>query len=145
MCYQSRDVPLKSLHTVTRDAGVRGDSKEHDFLSLSLLSVGGSSFASKPSTPTGLGGGFPPLSSPQKASPQPMGGGWQQGGGYNWQQTQSKPQPSMPHASPQHRPNYNVSFSSMPGGQNERGKGSANVGKDDGREPDCRVPGCMCV
>ncbi|XP_057573280.1 putative tyrosine-protein phosphatase auxilin isoform X6 [Hippopotamus amphibius kiboko] len=88
---------------------------------------GGSSFASKPSTPTGLGGGFPPLSSPQKASPQPVGGGWQQGGGYSWQQTQSKPQPSMPHASPQNRPNYNVSFSSMPGGQNERGKGAANL------------------
>uniref|UniRef100_A0A4W2GL24 Auxilin n=1 Tax=Bos indicus x Bos taurus TaxID=30522 RepID=A0A4W2GL24_BOBOX len=92
-----------------------------------LGTLGGSSFASKPSTPTGLGGGFPPLSSPQKASPQPMGGGWQQGGGYSWQQTQSKPQSSMPHSSPQNRPNYNVSFSSMPGGQNERGKAAANL------------------
>ncbi|XP_042808023.1 putative tyrosine-protein phosphatase auxilin isoform X5 [Panthera leo] len=92
-----------------------------------LGTLGSSSFASKPTTPTGLGGGFAPLSSPQKASPQPMGGGWQQGGGYNWQQTQSKPQPSMPHSSPQNRPNYNVSFSAVPGGQNERGKGSANL------------------
>ncbi|XP_012622600.2 auxilin isoform X1 [Microcebus murinus] len=93
-----------------------------------LGTLGSSSFASKPTTPTGLGGGFPPLSSPQKASPQPMGGGWQQGGGgYSWQQPQPKPQPSMPHSSPQNRPNYNVSFSAMPGGQNERGKGSANV------------------
>uniref|UniRef100_A0A2K6LNK0 Auxilin n=1 Tax=Rhinopithecus bieti TaxID=61621 RepID=A0A2K6LNK0_RHIBE len=92
-----------------------------------LGTLGSSSFASKPTTPTGLGGGFPPLSSPQKASPQPMGGGWQQGGAYNWQQPQPKPQPSMPHSSPQNRPNYNVSFSAMPGGQNERGKGSSNL------------------
>ncbi|KAL4667626.1 hypothetical protein H8959_006315 [Pygathrix nigripes] len=34
----------------------------------------------------------------------------------------------MPHSSPQNRPNYNVSFSAMPGGQNERGKGSSNLG-----------------
>ncbi|KAF3819758.1 hypothetical protein GH733_015267 [Mirounga leonina] len=93
-----------------------------------LGTLGSSSFASKPTTPTGLGGGFPPLSSPQKASPQPMGGGWQQGGGYGWQQTQSKPQTSVPHSSPQNRPNYNVSFSAMPGGPSERGKGSANLG-----------------
>ncbi|XP_075011677.1 auxilin isoform X2 [Calonectris borealis] len=87
---------------------------------------GGPSFASKPTTPTGMGGGFPP--SPQKPSPQPMGGsGWQQGAGYGWQQAQPKGQPSMPHASPQNKPNYNVSFSAMPGAQNERGKGPANV------------------
>ncbi|MBZ3891898.1 Cyclin-G-associated kinase [Sciurus carolinensis] len=92
-----------------------------------LGTLGSSSFASKPTTPTGLGGGFPPLSSPQKASPQPMGGGWQQGSGYSWQQPQSKPQASMPHSSPQNRPNYNVSFSAAPGGQSERGKGSANL------------------
>ncbi|KAK2107203.1 putative tyrosine-protein phosphatase auxilin [Saguinus oedipus] len=92
-----------------------------------LGTLGSSSFASKPTTPTGLGGGFPPLSSPQKASPQPMGGGWQQGGAYNWQQPQPKPQPSMPHSSPQNRPNYNVSFSAMPGSQNERGKGTSNL------------------
>lgn len=118
---------------------------------LPFLPVGSSSFASKPSTPTGLGGGFPPLSSPQKASPQPMGGGWQQAGGYNWQQTQSKPQPSMPHSSPQNRPNYNVSFSAMPGGQNERGKGPTNLGKDDDTEPGSKeacvviLPVCMYV
>lgn len=94
-----------------------------------MFSSGSSSFASKPTTPTGLGGGFPPLSSPQKASPQPMGSGWQQGGGYSWQQSQSKPQPSMPHSSPQNRPNYNVSFSSVPTSQSERGKGSTNLGK----------------
>ena len=64
-----------------------------------------------------------------------MGGGWQQGGGYNWQQTQSKPPSSMPHSSPQNRPNYNVSFSSVPAGQNERGRGAANLGKDDGTGP----------
>uniref|UniRef100_A0A8C4LL15 Auxilin n=3 Tax=Equus asinus TaxID=9793 RepID=A0A8C4LL15_EQUAS len=93
-----------------------------------LGTLGSSSFASKPTTPTGLGGGFPPLSSPQKASPQPMGGGWQQGGGYSWQQTPpSRPQPSMVHSSPQNRPNYNVSFSAVPGGQNERGKGAAHL------------------
>ncbi|XP_010603535.1 putative tyrosine-protein phosphatase auxilin [Fukomys damarensis] len=92
-----------------------------------LGTLGSSSFASKPTTPTGLGGGFPPLSSPQKASPQPMGSGWQQAGGYSWQQSQSKPQPSMPHSSPQNRPNYNVSFSSVPGSQGERGKGPTNL------------------
>ncbi|XP_004841572.2 putative tyrosine-protein phosphatase auxilin isoform X3 [Heterocephalus glaber] len=92
-----------------------------------LGTLGSSSFASKPTTPTGLGGGFPPLSSPQKASPQPMGSGWQQGGGYSWQQSQSKLQPSMPHSSPQNRPNYNVSFSSVPGSQSERGKGPTNL------------------
>lgn len=98
---------------------------------LSLFSsIGSSSFASKPTTPTGLGGGFPPLSSPQKASPQPMGGGWQQPAGYNWQQAQPKPPSSMPHSSPQNRPNYNVSFSAMPAGQSERGKGSTNLGED---------------
>lgn len=61
-----------------------------------------------------------------------MGGGWQQPAGYNWQQAQSKPQSSVPHSSPQNRPNYNVSFSATPAGQSERGKGSANLGKDDG-------------
>lgn len=85
------------------------------------------SFASKPSTPTGIGGGFPPMGSPQKPSPQPVGGGsWQQGSGYSWPQSQSKPQQSMPHSSPQNRPNYNVSFSAMPGSQNDRGKGAGS-------------------
>uniref|UniRef100_A0A8C8SSZ9 Auxilin n=1 Tax=Pelusios castaneus TaxID=367368 RepID=A0A8C8SSZ9_9SAUR len=92
-----------------------------------LGALGGSSFASKPTTPTGVPGGFPPMGSPQKPSPQPMGGsGWPQGAGYSWQQSQSKPQQNIPHASPQNRPNYNVSFSAVPGGQNERGKGPAN-------------------
>ncbi|KAM5256934.1 auxilin [Ctenodactylus gundi] len=92
-----------------------------------LGTLGSASFSSKPTTPTGLGGGFPPLSSPQKASPQPMGAGWPQGGGYSWQQPQAKPQSGAPHSSPQSRPNYNVSFSAMPGSQSERGKGPANV------------------
>ncbi|KAF2978396.1 hypothetical protein EK904_005490, partial [Melospiza melodia maxima] len=90
-----------------------------------LLPTGGPSFASKPTTPTGMAGAFPP--SPQKAAPQPMGGsGWQQGTGYSWQGTQPKGQPSVPHASPQNKPNYNVSFSAT-GAQGERGKGAANV------------------
>ncbi|XP_026511719.1 putative tyrosine-protein phosphatase auxilin [Terrapene carolina triunguis] len=93
-----------------------------------LGALGGSSFASKPTTPTGISGGFPPMGSPQKPSPQTMGGsGWQQGAGYSWQQSQSKSQQNIPHASPQNRPNYNVSFSAMPGGQNDRGKGPANA------------------
>lgn len=70
------------------------------------------------------------MGSPQKPSPQPMGGGsWQQGPGYSWQQSQTKPQSGMPHSSPQNRPNYNVSFSAMPGSQNDRGKGLANSGE----------------
>lgn len=70
------------------------------------------------------------MGSPQKPSPQPMAGGsWQQGTSYSRQQTQSKPQQSMPHASPQNRPNYNVSFSAMPGSQNDRGKGTSSSGK----------------
>uniref|UniRef100_A0A8B9ZKK2 Auxilin n=1 Tax=Anas platyrhynchos TaxID=8839 RepID=A0A8B9ZKK2_ANAPL len=96
------------------------------FADLGTLGASGPSFASKPTTPTGMGGGFPP--SPQKPSPQPMGGSsWQQGAGYGWQQAQPKAQPSMPHASPQNKPNYNVSFSAMPGAQSERGKGPANA------------------
>ncbi|OXB66633.1 hypothetical protein ASZ78_013892 [Callipepla squamata] len=92
---------------------------------IDVLLKRGPSFASKPTTPTGMGGGFPP--SPQKPSPQPMGSSWQQGAGYGWQQAQPKAQPGMPHASPQNKPNYNVSFSAMPGAQNERGKGPANA------------------
>ncbi|XP_077189559.1 auxilin isoform X4 [Paroedura picta] len=85
------------------------------------------SFTSKPSTPTGIGGSFPPMGSPQKPSPQPVGSGsWQQSSGYPWPQSQSKPQQSMPHSSPQNRPNYNVSFSAMPGSQNDRGKGTGS-------------------
>lgn len=74
-----------------------------------------------------------------------MGSGWQQGAGYSWQQTQSKPQPGMPHSSPQNRPNYNVSFSSVPGGQSERGKGPANLGKDDGCKLTTRQPGFVVI
>uniref|UniRef100_A0A8C9F4U9 Auxilin n=1 Tax=Pavo cristatus TaxID=9049 RepID=A0A8C9F4U9_PAVCR len=95
------------------------------FADLGTLGASGPSFASKPTTPTGMGGGFPP--SPQKPPPQPMGSSWQQGAGYGWQQAQPKAQPGMPHASPQNKPNYNVSFSAMPGAQNERGKGPANA------------------
>ncbi|XP_035272230.1 putative tyrosine-protein phosphatase auxilin isoform X1 [Anguilla anguilla] len=89
---------------------------------------GGSGFSSKPSTPTGSGGAFPPMGSPQRPSPQHMAGGgwqpstgftpWQQGGGTQWQPQQQQAKtgpPPMPHASPQNRPNYNVSFSGMGG------------------------------
>uniref|UniRef100_A0AAR2IKG5 Auxilin n=1 Tax=Pygocentrus nattereri TaxID=42514 RepID=A0AAR2IKG5_PYGNA len=90
----------------------------------------GARFSSKPTTPTGTGGGFPPMGSPQRPAPSPQhttttGGwqpstgfpSWQPGAGGGWQpQAQSKPPgPSMPHSSPQNRPNYNVSFSSMSG------------------------------
>uniref|UniRef100_H3A4J6 Auxilin n=1 Tax=Latimeria chalumnae TaxID=7897 RepID=H3A4J6_LATCH len=105
-----------------------------DLGSLGTTLTGGSSFASKPTTPTGMGGAFPAMGSPQKLSPQPGGGGsWQQNTGFNWQQQaptkpqQAKPQPTMPH-SPQNKPNYNVSFASMSGAQNDRGKGPANFG-----------------
>ncbi|KAG9277324.1 putative tyrosine-protein phosphatase auxilin isoform X2 [Astyanax mexicanus] len=96
---------------------------------------GGSGFSSKPTTPTGTGGGFPPMGSPQRLAPSPQhtntttAGGWQPstgfpswqpGGGSGWQpQSQPKaPAPSMPHSSPQNRPNYNVSFmgGASPGG-----------------------------
>ncbi|KAG1941038.1 putative tyrosine-protein phosphatase auxilin isoform c [Pimephales promelas] len=100
------------------------------------LGGGGSGFSSKPTTPTGTGGAFPPMGSPQRPAPSPQhtaSGGWhpstgfpswQPGGGAQWQppaqgaqhQTPPKaPGPSMPHTSPQNRPNYNVSFSSMGG------------------------------
>ncbi|MEE6494913.1 hypothetical protein FKM82_001898 [Ascaphus truei] len=89
---------------------------------------GGSSFASKPTTPTGCSGGLPPLGSPQKPSPQHVGGGgWQQNAGYSWQQTPSIPQQSVPHSSPQNKPNYNISFSATGRSQNDRGKNAANV------------------
>uniref|UniRef100_A0AAY5F2K6 DnaJ (Hsp40) homolog, subfamily C, member 6 n=1 Tax=Electrophorus electricus TaxID=8005 RepID=A0AAY5F2K6_ELEEL len=98
--------------------------------------LGGSGFSSKPTTPTGTGGGFPQTGSPQRPAPSPQhtstGGwqpsagfpSWQPGGGSQWQPqgqashpVQAKaPGPSMPHSSPQNRPNYNVSFSGMSGG-----------------------------
>ncbi|XP_052415757.1 putative tyrosine-protein phosphatase auxilin isoform X3 [Carassius gibelio] len=100
------------------------------------LGGAGSGFSSKPTTPTGTGGAFPPMGSPQRPAPSPQhtaSGGWhpstgfpswQPGGGPQWQpQTQGAqhqtppkvPGPSMPHTSPQNRPNYSVSFSSMSG------------------------------
>uniref|UniRef100_A0A673KY58 DnaJ (Hsp40) homolog, subfamily C, member 6 n=1 Tax=Sinocyclocheilus rhinocerous TaxID=307959 RepID=A0A673KY58_9TELE len=106
------------------------------FADLGNLGAGGSGFSSKPTTPTGAGGAFPPMGSPQRPAPSPQhtaSGGWhpstgfpswQPGGGAQWQtQTQGAqhqtppkaPGPSMPHSSPQNRPNYNVSFSSMGG------------------------------
>ncbi|XP_028856353.1 putative tyrosine-protein phosphatase auxilin isoform X2 [Denticeps clupeoides] len=102
---------------------------------------GGSGFSSKPTTPTGTGGGFPPMGSPQRPSPQHTAGGgwqpssgfpsWQPGGGGQWQgQNQSKtPVSSMPHTSPQNRPNYNVSFSNMGGvSSGAAGKPQASMG-----------------
>ncbi|CAI9534866.1 unnamed protein product [Staurois parvus] len=80
--------------------------------------TGGSSFASKPTTPTGCGGGFPPVGSPQKPSPQH---GWQPNTGYTWQ-THSKPQQNTTHSSPQNRPNYNISFATANAGHNDKGK-----------------------
>ncbi|XP_051986503.1 putative tyrosine-protein phosphatase auxilin isoform X6 [Xyrauchen texanus] len=108
------------------------------FADLGNLGLGGSGsgFSSKPTTPTGTGGAFPPMGSPQRPAPSPQhtaAGGWQPstgfpswqaGGGGQWQpqaqgahhQTPPKvPGPSMPHTSPQNRPNYNVSFSTMGG------------------------------
>nr|XP_021329776.1 putative tyrosine-protein phosphatase auxilin isoform X13 [Danio rerio] len=96
------------------------------------LGGGGSGFSSKPTTPTGSGGAFPPMGSPQRPAPSPQhtaSGGWhpntgfpswQAGGGAQWQPqaqgTPTKAPPaSMPHTSPQNRPNYNVSFSAMSG------------------------------
>ncbi|KAL2302003.1 hypothetical protein Nmel_011407 [Mimus melanotis] len=117
--------PTGSLHsTPTHQAKPQTLDPFADLGSLGASLAGAPPFASKPTTPTGMGGGFPP--SPQKPPPQPMGGsGWQQGTGYGWQGTQPKGQPGVPHASPQNKPNYNVSFSQ--GAQAERGKGPANV------------------
>ncbi|XP_018418601.1 PREDICTED: putative tyrosine-protein phosphatase auxilin isoform X3 [Nanorana parkeri] len=81
--------------------------------------AGGSSFASKPTTPTGCGGGFPPLGSPQKPSPQHS---WQPNTGYSWQSHSKPQQPPPTHSSPQNRPNYNISFSAAGGGNNDKGK-----------------------
>ncbi|XP_058887502.1 putative tyrosine-protein phosphatase auxilin isoform X9 [Acipenser ruthenus] len=98
---------------------------------------GGSGFSSKPTTPTGTGGAFPPMGSPQKPSPQhTAGASWQQNTGYSWQQggsswqpQQGKPAPApMPHSSPQNRPNYNVSFSGVAGAPNASGKSPASFG-----------------
>ncbi|XP_056388811.1 putative tyrosine-protein phosphatase auxilin isoform X2 [Hyla sarda] len=82
--------------------------------------AGGPSFASKPTTPTGCGSGFPPV------SPQHGGSGWHPNSGYSWPQ-QSKPQQNVPHSSPQNRPNYNISFSPLNSGQNDKGKNAAGA------------------
>ncbi|KAG8437129.1 hypothetical protein GDO86_007994 [Hymenochirus boettgeri] len=93
-----------------------------------LGTLGGSSFSSKPTTPTGCSGGFPPVGSPQKPSPQHTGGGsWQPNTGFSWQTPQSKSQQNVPHSSPQNKPNYNISFSATSSGQNDKGKNSVNV------------------
>ncbi|XP_035771383.1 putative tyrosine-protein phosphatase auxilin isoform X4 [Neolamprologus brichardi] len=114
-------------------------------------SLGGSGFSSKPTTPTGTAPSFPPMGSPSRPPPspqhtgawQPHAGGtfpsWQAGGsGGGWQPQgqgpapQPKPSPShtsMPHTSPQNRPNYNVSFSAMGGGSpSAGGKPQAGMG-----------------
>ncbi|XP_034035455.1 putative tyrosine-protein phosphatase auxilin [Thalassophryne amazonica] len=106
---------------------------------------GGSGFSSKPTTPTGTTSSFPPMGSPSRppSSPQHTGGwqpnagtgfsSWQPGGGSGgggWQPQgqgstpQPKPSPShssLPHTSPQNRPNYNVNFSAIGGGSPSAG------------------------
>ncbi|XP_061594711.1 putative tyrosine-protein phosphatase auxilin isoform X3 [Cololabis saira] len=113
---------------------------------------GGSGFSSKPSTPTGTTPSFPPMGSPSRPPPSPQhAGGWQPHPGASfpswqpgaagpggWQaqgqgpSPQPKPSPShasMPHTSPQNRPNYNVSFSAMRGGSPSAGaKAQAGMG-----------------
>ncbi|XP_075037930.1 auxilin isoform X2 [Mixophyes fleayi] len=100
----------------------------HPFADLGALGAnlpGGSSFASKPTTPTGGCGAFPPVGSPQKPSPQHVGGGsWQPNAGYSWQ-PHSKPPQNVSHSSPQNRPNYNISFATANSGQNDKGKTAA--------------------
>uniref|UniRef100_A0A3B3BMD9 Auxilin n=1 Tax=Oryzias melastigma TaxID=30732 RepID=A0A3B3BMD9_ORYME len=96
--------------------------------------LGGSGFSSKPTSPTGAGPAFPPMGSPSRPPPSPQhAGGWQphSGGTFpSWQPNAPKPSPShtsMPHTSPQNRPNYNVSFSAMRGGSPSAG-GKAQPG-----------------
>ncbi|KAL2089707.1 hypothetical protein ACEWY4_014395 [Coilia grayii] len=149
--------PTGSVHsTPTHQAKPNTLDPFADLGNLGSSLGGGSGFSSKPTTPTGTGGGFPPMGSPQRPSPQHTGGGawqpstgfpaWQPGGGGGgagggqWQgQPPSQPKPpgpSMPHTSPQNRPNYNVSFSSMggtsPGGSS---KPQANMGQTYGTKP----------
>ncbi|XP_043985598.1 putative tyrosine-protein phosphatase auxilin isoform X2 [Gambusia affinis] len=121
-------------------------------LSGSLGASGASGFSSKPTTPTGTIPSFPPMGSPSRPQPSPQHtGGWQPhtganfsswqpstGGGGGWQAqgqgptAQPKPSPShtsIPHTSPQNRPNYNVSFSAMGGGSpSAGGKPQAGTG-----------------
>lgn len=119
------------------------------------FSSGGSGFSSKPTTPTGATPSFPPMGSPSRPPPSPQHtGAWQPhtGAGFpSWQPgagssggwppqgqgpvPQPKPSPShtsMPHTSPQNRPNYNVSFSAMGGGSPSAGvKAQAGMGKQE--------------
>ncbi|XP_069498079.1 auxilin isoform X1 [Ambystoma mexicanum] len=121
--------PTGSVHnTPTHQSKPQHLDPFADLGSLGANLAGGSSFGSRPTTPTGMGGGFPPLSSPQKPSPQPGGGGgWHPSTGYSWPPSQTKPQQSVPHSSPQNRPNYNVSFSAMPTGQGDHRKSTSNL------------------
>ncbi|XP_032884191.1 putative tyrosine-protein phosphatase auxilin isoform X2 [Amblyraja radiata] len=126
--------PTSSIHsTPTRQPKPQTLDPFADLGALGANLAGGSSFSSKPTTPTGTSAGsFQPVGSPQKQSPQPAGGGsWQQNAGFGWQQGSSarqqpqtkpsKPQQPVPQSSPQNRPNYNVSFASVIGSRDERG------------------------
>ncbi|XP_077463588.1 auxilin isoform X2 [Stigmatopora argus] len=110
---------------------------------------GGSGFSSKPTTPTGTSPSFPSVGSPSRPPPSPQhAGGWQAHSGAafpSWQPNsgtggwqaqaqgptpQPKPSPShtsIPHTSPQNRPNYNVSFSAV-GGGSPSAAGKAQMG-----------------
>uniref|UniRef100_UPI00398E31B6 auxilin isoform X2 n=1 Tax=Pristiophorus japonicus TaxID=55135 RepID=UPI00398E31B6 len=128
--------PTSSVHsTPTRQPKPQTLDPFADLGALGANLAGGSAFSSKPTTPTGApAGSFQPMGSPQKQSPQPVGGSsWQQNAGFGWQQgssawqqpqtkpQQTKPQQPIPHSSPQNRPNYNVSFTSVIGTREERG------------------------
>ncbi|XP_067846486.1 auxilin isoform X2 [Heptranchias perlo] len=128
--------PTNSVHnTPTHQPKPQTLDPFADLGALGANLAGGSSFSSKPTTPTGIpGGSFQPMGSPQKQSPQPVGGSsWQQNTGFAWQQgstawqqpqtkpQQTKPQQPIPQSSPQNRPNYNVSFTSVIGAREERG------------------------
>uniref|UniRef100_A0A8C6U8N1 Auxilin n=1 Tax=Neogobius melanostomus TaxID=47308 RepID=A0A8C6U8N1_9GOBI len=93
-----------------------------------LGKLGGSGFSSKPTTPTGSTPSFPPMGSPSRPPPSPQHtGGWQPHTGSAPQPKPSPSHTSMPHTSPQNRPNYNVSF--MGGGSpSAGGKAQANMG-----------------
>ncbi|XP_072130650.1 auxilin [Mobula birostris] len=133
--------PTSSIQsTPTRQSKPQTLDPFADLGALGANLAGGSSFSSKPTTPTGTSGGpFQPVGSPQKQSPQPVGGGsWQQNAAFGrqqgssaWQQPQtkqSKPQQPVPQSSPQNRPNYNVSFASVIGSREERGSRGPNFG-----------------
>ncbi|XP_030647747.1 putative tyrosine-protein phosphatase auxilin [Chanos chanos] len=139
--------PTSSVHsTPTHQAKPSTLDPFADLGNLGSSLGGSSSFSSKPTTPTGTGSAFPPMGSPSRpaASPQQGGGagwqpnsgfGWQAGGGAPWQphtqttQNQSRaPGPSMPHTSPQNRPNYNISFTGMGGASPGSGGGKTQPG-----------------